>query len=109
VLPLIALGRDAAQARLGRDAAQAPLGRDAAQARLGRDAAQARPDRDAALGREASSLPAVLSSQSEAEDDALATGRDVLAVHRRVEAAADPNRYGSFAELMAARRMKSRR
>ena len=30
-------------------------------------------------------------------------------VYRKVEAAADPQRYGSFAELMAARRLKSRR
>jgi CheY-like chemotaxis protein len=70
VLPLIALGRDAAQAR-GRQAAPPA----------------ATPD---------------------AHDD-LAAGRDVLSVYRKVEAAADPHRYGSFAELMAARRLKSRR
>jgi CheY-like chemotaxis protein len=73
VLPLIALGRDAARAR-------GPAG-----------------------------LPAVPPAPAPQMDDDLAVGRDVLAVYRKVEAAADPQRYGSFAELMAARRMKSRR
>ncbi|HVC63252.1 MAG TPA: response regulator [Acetobacteraceae bacterium] len=73
VLPLVALGRDAAQARKpsgGPDASLSPI--------------------------------------AQTNDD-LAAGRDVLAVYRKVEAAASPQRYGSFAEVMAARRMKSRR
>jgi len=73
VLPLIALGRDAAQAR-------GPSG--------------------------LSATPKAAAAQA---NDDLAAGRDVLAVYRKVEAVADPRRYGSFAELMAARRMKSRR
>jgi len=73
VLPLIALGRDAAQARL------------------------------------LSGLSEVSSAPAAQENDDLAAGRDVLAVYRKVEAAADAGRYGSFAEVMAARRMKPRR
>jgi two-component system chemotaxis response regulator CheY len=73
VLPLIALGRDAARAR-------GPAG-----------------------------LPTVPPPPAARAEDDLAAGRDVLAVYRKVEAAADPRAYGSFAELMAARRMKSRR
>lgn len=70
VLPLIALGRDAAQAR-GLQAAPSAAPADA--------------------------------------NDVLAAGREVLSVYRRIEAATDPCRYGSFAELMAARRLTSRR
>jgi two-component system chemotaxis response regulator CheY len=70
VLPLIALGRDAAQAR---------------------------------------GLPVMRPTPAAQESDDLAAGRDVLAVYRKVEAAADPHRYPSFSETMAARRMKSRR
>jgi two-component system chemotaxis response regulator CheY len=73
VLPLIALGRDAAQAR-------GPFG--------------------------LSATPPVAAPH---RDDDLAAGRDVLAVYRKIEAAADPQCYGSFAELMAARRKNSRR
>jgi CheY-like chemotaxis protein len=73
VLPLIALGRDAARAR-GLSGPSAP-----------------------------SPVPGPQST------DGLAAGRDVLAVHRKVEASAEMQRYGSFAELMAARRMKARR
>lgn len=73
VLPLIALGRDAAQARGPSSLLEAP--------------------------------PA---PTAQANDD-LAAGRNVLAVYRKVEAAADPRRYGSFAEIMAARHLKSPR
>jgi CheY-like chemotaxis protein len=69
VLPLIALGRDARQAR-------GPSG--------------------------LSAMPTAL-----ANDD-LAAGRDVLAVYRKVEAVADPRRYGSFTEVAAARRLRFR-
>ncbi len=80
VLPLIALGRDAARAR---GAAGLP-----------------------AVPPASASQPRASASQM---DDDLTVGRDVLAVYRKVEAAADPQNYVSFAELMAARRMKSRR
>ncbi len=73
VLPLVALGRDAAQAR-GPSGLSAPPPAPIAQA-----------------------------------NDDLSAGRDVLAVYRKVEAAAEMQRYGSFTELMVARRMKSRR
>jgi CheY-like chemotaxis protein len=71
VLPLIALGRDAARLR-------------------GSSGASAMPPEPTTL----------------ANDD-LVAGRDILAVYRKVEAVADPRRYGSFAEGMAARRVKS--
>jgi two-component system chemotaxis response regulator CheY len=65
--------------------------------------------RDAARARGASGLPAMpLVPVAQTIDD-LEAGRDVLAVYRKVEAAGDPARYGSFAETMAARRIKSRR
>jgi len=73
VLPLIALGRDAAQARL-------PSG-----------------------------LPEAPAAAGDQENDDLASGRDVLAVYRKVEAATEMGRYGSFSEVMAARHMKLRR
>jgi CheY-like chemotaxis protein len=71
VLPLIALGRDAAQAR--------------------------RP----------SGLPIPAPSPASQADDHLTAGRDVLAVYRKVEAVPGPKRYGTAAELMAERRIKS--
>lgn len=67
---------------------------------LGRDVAQAR---GASGLSDASPAPA-----AQLNDD-LAAGRDILAVHRKVEAAAEMQRYGSFAELMAARRVRFRR
>ncbi len=65
--------------------------------------------RDAARARSPSGLPAASPASEPVSSDELEAGREVLAVYRKVEAAADPQRRGSFAEIMAARRMKSRR
>ena len=63
--------------------------------------------RDAARARGLASQPAALPGPG--SGDEFEAGREVLAVYRKVEAAADPHRTASFAELMAARRMNSRR
>jgi two-component system, chemotaxis family, chemotaxis protein CheY len=65
--------------------------------------------RDAALTRGPAGLSAPAPAPPQHPNDDLAVGRDVLAVYRKVEAVADPRRYGSFAELMAARRRRFRR
>jgi CheY-like chemotaxis protein len=65
--------------------------------------------RDAAQGRGPTALPATPSVHVPQPNDDLAVGRDVLAVYRKVEAAVDPRRYGSIAELVAARRKPFRR
>jgi two-component system, chemotaxis family, chemotaxis protein CheY len=62
--------------------------------------------RDAARARGASGSSAMPARAALANDD-LAAGRDILAVYRKVEAVADPRRYGSFAEVVAARRTKT--
>jgi two-component system chemotaxis response regulator CheY len=72
----------------------------------GRDAA--RPGAASRAGA-ASSAPAWPTVPVAPGDPDLAAGRDMLAVYRKVEAAADQQRQGSFAELMAARHAKARR
>ncbi len=65
-----------------------------------------------ALGRDAaaSRMRAGMSDPMPVSDaEGLAAGRDVLAVHRKVDQAAEQRRYGSFAETMAARRAKALR
>ncbi len=66
-----------------------------------------------ALGRDAAQAhgwfgPTPTMAVAQINDD-LAAGRDVLAVYRKIEAAAELQHDGSFAAVMAARHMKSRR
>lgn len=63
--------------------------------------------RDAVRSRGPSGLSASPPASKTLANDDLAAGRDILAVYRKVEAVADPRRYGSFAEVAAARRTKS--
>jgi len=62
--------------------------------------------RDSASARAGSGLGDMASPPG---PEGLATGRDVLAVYRKVDQAAEQRSYVSFAEVMAARRIKSLR
>ena len=65
-----------------------------------------------ALGQDKGALWArsgLVGSLPAPDAEGLAAGREVLSVYRKVDQAAEQRRYGSFAEVMAVRRMKSLR